>query len=147
MFLKNTQLFASHWWMDWWTGVVWCELLVNYCNVFISCLDSRSDGTHSLQRIHWRASDVMLHFSKSDEETNSSTSWITRRWVCIVWILYRRTFLCLGISQVFGSVLSTGHLDMAGSCVWERCLFRGDRVPSASCLLPYRGSRRLQGLH
>ncbi len=32
---------------------------------FISCLDSHSDGTHSLQRIHWWASDVMLNFSKS----------------------------------------------------------------------------------
>ncbi len=28
-------------------------LLVDYCDVFISCLDSDSDGTHSLQRIHW----------------------------------------------------------------------------------------------
>ncbi len=27
--------------------------------------DVRSDGTHSLQRIHWWASDVMLNFSKS----------------------------------------------------------------------------------
>ncbi len=36
---------------------------VDYCDVFISCLDS--DGTHSLQRIHWRASDVILDFSKS----------------------------------------------------------------------------------
>ncbi len=25
---------------------------VDYCDVFISCLDSHSDGTHSLQRIH-----------------------------------------------------------------------------------------------
>ncbi len=30
----------------------WCRLLVDYCDVFISCLDSHSDGTHSLQRIH-----------------------------------------------------------------------------------------------
>ncbi len=37
-------------------GLLWC---------FISCLDSHSDGTHSLLRIHWWASDVMLHFSKS----------------------------------------------------------------------------------
>ncbi len=29
------------------------NLLVDYCEVFISCLDSRSDGTHSLQRIQW----------------------------------------------------------------------------------------------
>ncbi len=45
---------------------------VDYCDVFISCLDSHSDGTHSLQSIHWWASDVMLHFSKSDEKTNPS---------------------------------------------------------------------------
>ncbi len=37
---------------------------VDYCDVFISCLDSPSDGTHSLQRIHWWTSDAMLHFSK-----------------------------------------------------------------------------------
>ncbi len=41
------------------------------CDVFISCLDSHSDGTHSLQKIHWWASDVMLHFSRSNEETNT----------------------------------------------------------------------------
>ncbi len=29
----------------------WTGLLVDYCDVFISCLDSHSDGTHSLQRI------------------------------------------------------------------------------------------------
>ncbi len=38
---------------------------VDYCDVFISCLDSHSDGTHALQRIHFWASDAMLHFSKS----------------------------------------------------------------------------------
>ncbi len=38
---------------------------VDYCDVLISCLDSRSDGTHSLQTIRLWASDVMLHFSKS----------------------------------------------------------------------------------
>jgi len=46
-------------------GLEWCRLLVDYCGVFISCLDSHFDGTHSLQRIHWWTSDVMLHFSKS----------------------------------------------------------------------------------
>ncbi len=34
----------------------WCGLIVDYCDVFISCLDSHSDGTHS--------SYVMLNFSK-----------------------------------------------------------------------------------
>ncbi len=49
-------------------GLEWCGLLVDYCDVFISCLDSHSNGTHSLQSIHWWARDVMLHFSKSDDE-------------------------------------------------------------------------------
>ncbi len=35
------------------------------CDVFISCSDSHSDGTHSLQSIHWWASDAMLYFSES----------------------------------------------------------------------------------
>ncbi len=60
-------------------GLEWCGLLVEYCDVFISSLDSHSDGTHSLQSIHWWDTDVMTHFSKSDEETNSSTSWMA--WV------------------------------------------------------------------
>ncbi len=33
--------------------------------MFYQLLDSHSDGTHSLQRIHWWTNDVMLHFSKS----------------------------------------------------------------------------------
>ncbi len=44
------------------TSAKWLNVNVN---VFISCLDSHSDGTRSLQRIHWWASDAMLHFSKS----------------------------------------------------------------------------------
>ncbi len=46
--------------------------------VFISCLDSHSDGTHSLKRIHWWASDVMLKFSKSvpiEKETHLHLGW------------------------------------------------------------------------
>ncbi len=38
---------------------------IHSCDVFISCLDSHSDGTHLLQRIHWWASDLMLNLSKS----------------------------------------------------------------------------------
>ncbi len=30
-----------------------CGLLLDYCDVFISCLNSHTDGTHSLHRIHW----------------------------------------------------------------------------------------------
>ncbi len=60
LFLTNTQLHKTL--ID---GLEWCGLLVDYCDVFISCLDSHSDGTHSLQRIHCWASDIMLHFYKS----------------------------------------------------------------------------------
>ncbi len=57
LFLANTQLWLK-----------WCGLL----DVFISCLDSHSDGTHSLQSIHCWDTDAETHFYKSDKETNSS---------------------------------------------------------------------------
>ncbi len=47
-------------------------LLVDYCDVFISYLDSQSDGTHSLQMIHF----VQI---RSNKETISSTFWIAGR--------------------------------------------------------------------
>ncbi len=64
-FSRHTQLFTLQD-VNWWTGIL---STVDYCDVFISCLDSHSDGTHSLQRIHWC----------SNEETNSSTSRISWR--------------------------------------------------------------------
>ncbi len=57
-------------------GLELCGSLVDYWDVFISCLDSHFDGTHSLQWIHWWASDVMLNFSKSilmKKQTHEST--------------------------------------------------------------------------
>ncbi len=58
LFLTDMQVFTSQ---DnkWWNGVVWIVMF------FISCLDSHSDGTHLLQRMHFWASDVMLNLSKS----------------------------------------------------------------------------------
>ncbi len=41
-FCKNVQLFTSHD-INWWTGF---GLVGDYCDVFISCLYSHSDGTH-----------------------------------------------------------------------------------------------------
>ncbi len=59
--------FRRHELMDW--------SRMDYCNVFISCLDSNSDGTYSLQRIHWWVRDVTLsHISPNLKETNSSNS-------------------------------------------------------------------------
>ncbi len=64
LFPTYTQLFSSQD-INWWIGFT--------CDVFISWLDSLSDGTHSLQRIYLWASDLMLNFSKSllmDEQTH-----------------------------------------------------------------------------
>ncbi len=95
-----THILASHD-INWWTGVVWITVLVDYCDVCISCLDSNSDGTHSLQSIHCWESDAMLHFSKPDEETNSSTSWM-------VYIFSQFSFLC--------------ELDLANTLMETECI-------------------------
>ncbi len=44
--LQTEILTSKH--INGWTG----DSGVDYCDDFISCLDSNSDGTHSLQRIH-----------------------------------------------------------------------------------------------
>ncbi len=75
LFLTNIQLYASQD-VNWWTGVM--LILLDYCdafNAFIICLDSHSDGTHSLQRIHCWASDVMLNFSKSVQIKQKKLAW------------------------------------------------------------------------
>ncbi len=59
-------------------GLEWSGLFVDYCGVFISCLDSHSDGTHStaedpLMSKWWNATFLQIW---SNEETNSSTSLI-----------------------------------------------------------------------
>ncbi len=56
--------------------------LVDYCDVFISCLDFHSDGTHSLQRINWWERDAMIKFTKSVlMKTIPSTLWLAWGWV------------------------------------------------------------------
>ncbi len=84
-------------------GLEWCGLL--WC--FISCLDSHSDGTHSLQSIHCWASDVMLHFSK--KQTHLHLEWsegedifITRWTIPSVHYCYTMPLVSLvSLSQVF----------------------------------------------
>ncbi len=58
--------------VNWWTGVVWIIVM------FLS--DSHSDGTHSLQSIHFWDTDAETHFYKPDEETNSSWSRMNWGW-------------------------------------------------------------------
>ncbi len=54
MFITNMQIFP---WQDvkWWTKV----------HTFISCVNSCSDGTHSLQRINWWSFWVNYSFNKT----------------------------------------------------------------------------------
>ncbi len=73
-----------HWrkcWYGLWTRILAafhftrCQLMnwsgVDYCDVFISCLDSHSNGTHSLQRFVMWSNAIFLQIC-SHEETNSS---------------------------------------------------------------------------
>ncbi len=58
-----------------------CGVHLDYCDVIISCLDSHSDGTHSLQRMLLWASDTMQHFSKSvlmKKQTHLQLGWPER---------------------------------------------------------------------
>ncbi len=50
-FISYKKILASQY-VNWWTGVV------DFCDVYISCLNSHSDGTHSLQRMYCCASDA-----------------------------------------------------------------------------------------
>ncbi len=59
LFLTNMELFKFSLDVNWWTGVTLWII------VFLTAVWTHSDGTHSLQRIHWWASDVMLDFSKT----------------------------------------------------------------------------------
>ncbi len=68
LFLSNMQLFTSRD-INWWTGVVWIAYGLLWYFILILTAPIH---------IHWWASDAILNFSKSDEETNSSTSWMTR---------------------------------------------------------------------
>ncbi len=57
------------------------DLIMGHCDVFISCLDSHSDGTHSLQSIHSWASDAMLNFFKSfpmEKQTPLQNGWLRK---------------------------------------------------------------------
>ncbi len=67
LFLTNTKLFHKTLLID---GLELFGLLVDYC-----LFGLHSDGTHSLQWIHWWAGNGMLNYSKSVKKTNSSTSW------------------------------------------------------------------------
>ncbi len=65
-----------------WIDVLWITCALLWC--FISCLDSYSDGTHSLQMIHCCASDEILNFSKSvliEKQTTLDLSLIPWGWV------------------------------------------------------------------
>ncbi len=63
LWIENSYFSQKQWFEV--KNLLMMGFLVYYWDVFISHLDSHSDGTHSLQRIHWCASDAMLNFSKS----------------------------------------------------------------------------------
>ncbi len=46
-FMDRWLIFKKKWFKF---KMMWCWLFVDYCDIFFSCLNSHSDGTHSLQR-------------------------------------------------------------------------------------------------
>ncbi len=84
-------------------GLEWCGSLVDYCDVFISCLDFRhSDGTHSLQTIHWWESNAMINSSKSFLK-QTPTSLMAWGWVTFIfgWTTPLRSFYILSFFFFF----------------------------------------------
>ncbi len=76
MDLLQTLSFSLHKTLS--DGLESCGLHEDFCDVFINCLDSHADGTHSLQRIHWWASDAMLNLIKfvlMNEQTYLYLEW------------------------------------------------------------------------
>ncbi len=65
---------------------------------FISCLDSHSDGTHSLQKIHWRGSDVNVF---SEYVQMKKQTYLYFRWPKSVYILILELTFLLSIFFFF----------------------------------------------
>ncbi len=89
--------------VNWWTGVVWitCGLLWCFYQLF-----GLSFWRHPFTAEDPMLSDVMLHFSKSDEETNSSTSWMAwggvhfqHIYYSFVWTLEHKMFAPITMSK------------------------------------------------
>ncbi len=92
-------------------GSKWLILYNNMCIivVFISCLDSHSDGTHSL---HCWYTDAMLHFSKPDEETNSST-------FLMAWWLKLSTHFHFWVNYSFNFIKKISHsIPLSNYCLY-----------------------------
>ncbi len=79
LFLSNHQVFNSQVSID----GVGCGLLVDYCDVLINCLDSHSEGTHSI------AEDLLVDssfFSKSvlmKKQTSLHLEWPEGEYICL----------------------------------------------------------------
>ncbi len=80
-------------------------------------LNSHSDGTHSLQWIHW-ASDVVIRFFQihSVEEANSSTSWIHLEWPEGVY--FKHIFIFRSTVPLI-SHISAKRVPLKAACDWE----------------------------
>ncbi len=91
-------------------GLELYELLVDYCDVFINCLDSHSDGRHSLQRIHWWAIDVMLNVSKS--------------WIAWGYVHFEEIFIFgWTVSSIIKDIMQ--YVSCSSLCGWRITLWNG----------------------
>ncbi len=122
LFLTNTKLFVSQD-VNSWTGVDYLWIIL----MFLSAVDY-FDGTHSLQRIHWWASDVMLHFSKSVLMDGLGASTYSAHFH--FWVNY--SFKCVLTSFTLVTwcecYLSVGLFNSCCGCWW---VFFNDSFPSS----------------
>ncbi len=141
LFLTNMQLPVHKTFTD---RLESCGLLEDYCEVFSSCLNSHSDGTHSLQRIHWWASDRMQHFSKSVPMKKQTHLHLGSRVniFLFIWAAFSPQaplhFCLILVRLLISSVVESSHLH-ANFHVWEvsEGHLSGDKLPEQHCKTPH----------
>ncbi len=117
-FLQTHRLSLHKMWID---GLGWCGLFVDYCDVFISCLDSHFDGTHSLQRIHWWASDLSKSFLMK-KQTYPNLGWPESKlggnfqhfFFFHFWVIYSFNAASEDCGAPFHLMCALGRLDLNG---------------------------------
>ncbi len=118
LYLTNTKIFTFQD-INWWTGVVWIT------SGLLGCFYARfhSDGTHSRQRIHWWASHVMLHFSKSvpmKRQTHLHLGWPGDIFRQILWTVPLKVSMHIYTAWMYFKVCCSCFLD----CVFRPCFQR-----------------------
>lgn len=107
---------------------------MDYCDAFIRCLYIRSDGNHSLQKLYWWASDVMLIFSKS----------VPLKKQTLPWIAWKGVHFHFWVNHSFKNCSLTGYL---GNPTEEPSMPLLWKPPFGTFSLKSRGGQLSQSVH